>query len=626
MIYQASNNETKLMVAEQRSASVRRAIVLAAGSGVRLRPLTTEVPKCLVEIGGQPILLRTLRALAVQGVQEAVIVVGYKAEVIRRRIGPRFAGMDIRYVDAPRYATTNNICSLWDAREYCGEDVLLVEGDVVFDAEVVASLLKEPGSSMAVAPFGQGLSGTAVRVDGDGRVLEFALKADQDDRFDAESAFKTVNIYLLRAQLLREQFLPRLCRQVEQGHVHDYYESVLRDLVAEGAIADLAAVDVSTSRWYEVDDHRDLDVAEFLFMGREAQFERIQQLHGSYWRYGIVDHSYLYNLHFPPKAMLDGFHSELSEIVTNYPVGQHELMRLVSEWTGAEPDQLVVANGAAELIKLLGQLPLTRLTIPVPSFNEYENVLTADQLNRFPLDPDTFELDVDAFADSAIRSGSDFAVVVTPNNPTALSVDRDDLLRLAERLAKHNCRLIVDESFTEFSRAGNAGSLESVVDTYPNLVVMKSMSKVFGIAGLRIGYLLTADREFATMIRAQLPIWNVNGLAEAFLRSIGQHRRAFDASCALVRDAARDLFERLSDVPGIEPFEPDANFVFCKITAPGVTAPGIVRRLYVRHGILIKDCAAKSMPNADRFLRIASRTPEENRRLVAALTPLVQRQ
>ena len=601
---------------------VQRAVILAAGMGARLRPLTADVPKCLVEVDGQLILLRALRALAAQGVTEVVIVVGYQADAIRRRVGARFAGLDIHYVDAPRYATTNNICSLWDAREFCDQDILLLEGDVVFDDDVVARLLLEPGSSMAVAPHLRGLSGTVVQLDADGRVDAFVLGAEQGNHFDPSDAFKTVNIYLLRGELLREHVLPELCRRVERGEVHDYYESVFRDLVADGSIDDLVGVDVSASRWYEVDDHRDLDVAEFSFLDRDAQFQRIQELHGSYWRYGFVDHSYLYNLHFPPDAMLDGFRDELSEIVTSYPVGQHELARLVADWTGADPDQLVVANGGAELIKLLGEHMVTRLTIPVPSFNEYENVLAPGQLNRFALDAATFELDVDAFADSAIRSGSDFAVVVTPNNPTALSVDREDVLRLARRLAEHDCRLIVDESFIEFSRAGRAGSVESVVHAHPNLVVLKSMSKVFGIAGLRIGYLLTSDREFSEAVRARLPIWNVNGLAEAFLRSVGRYRREFEASCELVRATAHGLYEQLRELRGIEPLEPDANFVFCRIAAHGVAAPELVRRLYVTHNLLIKDCASKSMPNADRFLRIASRTPAENRRLVEALATL----
>ena len=596
---------------------------MAAGMGDRLRPLTADVPKCLVEVDGQPILLRALRALAAQGLTEVVIVVGYKGDAIRQRVGARFAGLAIRYVDAPRYATTNNICSLWDAREFCDEDILLLEGDIVFDDDVIARLLQQPGSSMAIAPYERGLSGTVVRLDGDQRVAAIVLGAEQDKHFDATDAFKTVNIYLLRGALLFEYVLPELCRQVERGQVHEYYESVLRGLVADGSIDELVGVDVSASRWCEVDDHHDLDVADFSFLDRDAQFDRIQQLHGSYWRYGFVDHSYLYNLHFPPAAMLNGFRDELSDIVTSYPVGQREVARLVADWTGASPDQLVVANGGAELIKILGEHVATRMTIPVPSFNEYENVLAPGQLNRFQLDPVTFDLDVDAFADSAIESHSDVAVLVTPNNPTSLSVDRDDVLRLARRLKEHGCRLIVDESFIEFSRAGLASSVEPVIEAHPNIVVLKSMSKVFGIAGLRIGYLLTADLDFAEQVRARLPIWNINGLAEAFLRSVGRYRRDFESSCELVRKTTHELYEQLRELRGIEPLEPDANFVFCRITAPGVTGPELARRLYVTHDLLIKDCASKSMPDADRFLRIASRTPGENQQLVEALATII---
>ena len=121
-----------------------------------------------------------------------------------------------------------------------------------------------------------------------------------------------------------------------------------------------------------------------MFLDRDAQFDRVQQLHGAYWRYGFVDHSYLYNMHFPPPQMLDVFHSHLREIVTNYPVAQTELARLVANWTGANPDHLAVANGAAELIKILGSHFERRLTIPTPSFNEYEEVVSAEAINRFP--------------------------------------------------------------------------------------------------------------------------------------------------------------------------------------------------------------------------------------------------
>jgi len=162
-----------------------------------------------------------------------------------------------------------------------------------------------------------------------------------------------------------------------------------------------------------------------------------------------------------------------------------------------------------------------------------------------------------------------------------------------------------------------------MVEAHPNLVVIKSMSKVFGIAGLRLGYLLSADREFIDAVRGCLPIWNINGLAEEFLRTVGRYRKEFSESCDMTRAACYELYADLRSLAGIEPIEPDANFVLCKLVGSSATGPEIARRLYVEHNILIKDCAAKSMPEADRYLRIASRTLDENHRLVQALAALL---
>ena len=622
-VQSAARHSQALRASNRDWRAVSRAVILAAGKGSRLQSLTEGMPKCLVEIGGAPLLVRTLDGLAEQGLDEAVIVIGYGGAAIRDRIGESYAGLTIHYVEAPDFASTNNIRSLWDARRYLDQDVLLLEGDVVFDAEVVGALLEVPGSSAAVAPFHRPLSGTVVHRNAGDYVTSFTLGADQGAGFDSDSALKTVNIYLLREALLRDVVVPALCRAVEAGHVERYYETVLQDCVSDGSLRDLAAVDVSAHRWYEVDDPRDLDAAEFRFLDRDAQYDPIQRLHGSYWRYGFVDHSYLYNMHFPPAAMMDVFREDLHEIVTNYPVGQQELARLVADWNGAEPSQLAVANGGAELIKVLGNQFMRRMTIPTPSFNEYEEVIAAAGLNRFPLDPVTFELDVDAFAESAIAWKSDTAILVTPNNPTALSVSRCEIQRLVQRLEAANCRLIVDESFIEFARDGERNSVENAIGAHPNLVIIKSMSKVFGIAGLRIGYLLSADRAFIKAVRRALPIWNVNGLAEQFLRTVGRYRSEFAASCEQTRATCSALYHDLAAMAELEPIRPDANFILARLDDDAQSAPEVARRLYVEHNILIKDCAAKSMPDAERYLRIASRTPEENGVLVEALAAVI---
>ena len=600
---------------------VRKAIILAAGTGQRLRPLTDNLPKCLVEVEGEPILFRTLNTLAQYGIREVVIVVGHCADQVIEAVGHNFKGIDIKFVRAPQYDTTNNIVSLWEARQHCDEDLLLIEGDVIFEGEALRRLLAYDGNAMAVAPHRSWFSGTVIRQSADGKVTSMILGADQGTSFDYTDVFKTVNIYRLDGRFLREHYVPALSAEIARGNVDVYYESVLKDLIATGA-AEFQAVDVGDRLWYEVDDYDDLETAGYIFASPAERFERVQRLHGGYWRYGFKDHSYLYNLYFPPDEMLSQFHQDLRNIVTNYPVGQAELMRLVANWTAAPVEQHAVANGASELIKILGCDHTARLTIPVPSFNEYESVVAPANLNRFYLDQTSFDLDVEAFAAAAIRARSSAAVVVTPNNPTSLSVPRAALLYLAEQLRAHDCLLVVDESFIEFSGAGAESGLQPALDANPNLVIVKSMSKVFGIAGLRLGYLLSANTALVESVRRKLPIWNVNGLGEAFLRSLGRFRRQFEASCDRVKADRDDLYEMLLTVPGIQPFKPDANFVFCRIEHPALTGPDLVKRLFFEHNTLTKDCAGKSMQEGDRYIRIASRTPEENRQLVEALRRL----
>jgi len=608
---------------EEKIIPVRRAIILAAGKGNRIQPLTANIPKCLIEVGGESLIERALLALSLQHVNEAVIVVGYKASLIRERIGIFFNGIQITYVDAYDYETTNNIRSLWDARNYLNEDVLLLEADVIFDSSLIFDLLQEKYSSAAVSPNHSALSGTLINRDEQHHITKFIMGNDHDQLPKDADLFKTVNIYLLRKALLQEKIIPRLDREIQAGHENTYYESVFRDFVEKEPINEFIAVDVSKNRWYEIDDHRDLDAAEFLFSTRSQQFDRIQELHGAYWRYGFTDHAYLYNMHFPPTEMLDVFRQNLPEIISNYPVAQPELARLVANWTGTDPSYLAVANGASELIKILGNHFIHRLIIPAPSFNEYEQIIQRDKLHLFPLDPDTFNLDIDEFAHAIIQSGADTAVIVTPNNPTAISVTPDELIKLANLLRNENCRLIVDESFIEFSTLGSNGSLENLIEDYPNLAVIKSMSKVFGIAGLRLGYILSSDRNFIDTIRDSLPIWNVNGMAEEFLHAVGRYRTEFVESCNQTRSDCIALYEDLKLTPGIEPIEPDANFVFCKLSNPDVNGLEIARRLYIEHNILIKDCTNKSMPEADRYLRIASRTQAENKILVDALVSVL---
>jgi threonine-phosphate decarboxylase len=363
--------------------------------------------------------------------------------------------------------------------------------------------------------------------------------------------------------------------------------------------------------------------AELMRAAREAEYDALQSEHGGYWRHGFVDHAYLYNLHFPPESLVQLLGGQIHELVRNYPVAQNVVAGLVGDLIGQAPGRILVGNGAAELIKIISGHLATKLIVPVPSFNEYANAAPAGNVVEFALDAPSFQLDVDRFAAEAIRCEADFAVVVTPNNPTSLLVPRADLLRLLGILDGHGCTLIVDESFIDFADAGAAESLEKDVADHPNLAVMKSMSKAYGICGLRIGYLLTADEDLARRIRDELHIWNVNGFAEEFLRLAPRFRQEFAESCQLVRAERDALYEDLRTVPGLSVYRPDANFIFCRLPEGSPSGPDVARRLFVEDNIYIKDCCGKTMPDPSRYIRVASRMTNENEALTKALARVV---
>ena len=365
------------------------------------------------------------------------------------------------------------------------------------------------------------------------------------------------------------------------------------------------------------------DSARQVRAARELDYEALASEHGGYWRHGFVDHAYLYNLYFPPESLFEQLGSQIHELVLNYPVAQDILAGLVGDLIDQPAQRIAVGNGASELIKIISGHLAGRLIVPCPSFNEYVNAAPAGNVVEFALDAPSFQLDVDRFAAEAIGCKADFAVVVTPNNPTSLLVPRLDLLRLLSALAEHDCMLVVDESFIDFAQEGSRASLEAEVARYQNLAILKSMSKAYGICGLRIGYLLTANEALVRRVREGLPIWNLNGFAEAFLRLAPRYRQEFAASCDQVRADRDRLFQDLSGIPGLSVYRPEANFIFCRLPDHTPSGPEVTRRLFVEDNIYVKHCQGKTMAESSRYIRIASRTRRENRAVADALRRVV---
>jgi len=604
---------------------VRKAIILAAGIGSRLEPLTEHIPKCLAPINGVPILTNMLTHLSDSGVEETVIVVGYLKEKIYDLIGTSFNRMKVSYIESDRYATTNNIYSLWLAREHLTEDIILLESDVFFERLLLDHMFANGNRNVAaVAQHQSWMSGTVVSLDKEGNIQTLLETRHQGPQFDYSRVFKTLNIYLLRRDFLHDQFVPRLEAFVNAGDVDQYYEIILH-VTTYSQQHSMTAFLCDDIKWFEIDDENDRLHAEYIFASPEERYEVVAREYGSYWRYGFTDHTYLYNVYFPPEEFFDHIRNHIYDLVESYPVGQDALASLISLVINQPAPRIVVGNGASELINIISGQLCNQLIIPEPSFNEYANAAPEGKVTGFALKPPFFQLDVDEFAAEALRCQADVAVIVSPNNPTSLLVPKADLLRLAGKLAGQNCLLIVDESFIDFAEDRDQSTLEQEVAEHENMTILKSMSKAYGICGLRLGYLLTANQGLATAVRNKVPIWNINSFAEDFLRLLPRYRKDFMESCQKVRSDRDELYRSLASIPGMIAYKPDANFVFCRLPDGTLSGPELTHRLFIEHDIYIKHCAGKPLPEPDLYLRIASRTKPENHKLVEALRSIITR-
>ncbi len=241
-----------------------KAIILAAGTGTRLRPITRTVPKCLVPVNSKPILEHQFEALLLAGIRDVVLVVGHLAELLSDKYGTSYRGMNIHYVENRWYDRTNNIYSLWLARQHLNNQVLLLEGDLVFEPELLQRLIQTLEPDVAIVErFQLSMDGTVVQVNGPW-ASRMVLKANQGDDFDYDSALKTVNIYKLSQELLQDQIVPELDSYVAQQRYDQYYEAVFADLISRDAMR-LGVLLAAPNRWAEVDTWEDLQAAEKLF-------------------------------------------------------------------------------------------------------------------------------------------------------------------------------------------------------------------------------------------------------------------------------------------------------------------------------------------------------------------------
>lgn len=596
-------------------------MILAAGMGKRLKELTQNNTKCMVKVNGVSLIDRLLHQLEKYNLSRIVIVIGYEGQKLADYISTLGIKTPIVYVNNPIYDKTNNIYSLALAKEQlCEEDTLLFESDLIFADETIDAIVYDTRDTLAlVDKYERWMDGTCVKLAEDDSIKEF-VSGSKFDYSQKDEYYKTVNVYKFSRHFSRTHYVPFLDAYCKALGENEYYEQVLRvitmldDPVIKGKR-------LEGQLWYEIDDEQDLDIAASLFAEDDEQRTKLlQQRYGGYWRYPkMLDFCYLVNPYFPPAKLVEEIKASFDVLLTQYPSGMKVNSLLAAKNFGVHQENVIVGNGAAELIKSLMENLDGRTGFVRPTFEEYPNRYNADKsVSMIPENADySYSADdiINYFDDKDI----DNFVLVNPDNPSGSYIPKEDLLRLVNWAKGKSINIVIDESFADFANEpDNTLIVQSILRDNPHLYVMKSISKSYGVPGLRLGVLASGNEEIITKMKKDVAIWNINSFAEYYMQIAEKYKKAYASGLEKFRRERRRFKEELDKISGIRVIPSEANYFMAELTG-GITSKELTIELLKKYNILIKDLSSKVKRDGKQYVRIAVRNTEDNNKLLTAL-------
>lgn len=610
-----------------------QALILAAGMGSRLKDFTANNTKCMVKVNGVTMIERMLHQLDAKALSKIVIVTGYEGQKLIDYISTLDISTPIEFVDNPIYDQTNNIYSLWLAKDkLLEEDTLLLESDLIFEDRVLDDLLEDPRKTLAlVDKYESWMDGTVVKLDEDDNISAFVPGKKFVYR-DIDSYYKTVNIYKFSKEFSTTHYVPFLDAYTQALGCNEYYEQVLRviTLLDDPGIK---AKRLDGQKWYEIDDVQDLDIASSIFHPDTAQRKKLfESRYGGYWRYPkMLDYCYLVNPYFPPQRMKDEIRANFDSLLADYPSGMGVNSLLAAKNFALRPEQVVVGNGAAELIKsLMAQLPMPYGVVR-PTFEEYPN--------RCPEKPVIYQADNPDFsytADDLIEFFGNSEqgktdngervkalIVINPDNPSGNFIPQADALRLADWAEENGITLVLDESFIDFAEGKDNSLLsQEILDSHPHLFIMKSISKSYGVAGLRLGILASSDTAAIAGFKKDVSIWNINSFAEFYLQIEEKYQKDYAVALEKIKAVRAKFVEDLNQLSYLRVIPSQANFVTAEVLAPHSSKELTIACL--ENDLIIKDLSEKEGFDGKQYIRLAVRSTQDNARLLEVLRSIDQ--
>ena len=337
----------------------------------------------------------------------------------------------------------------------------------------------------------------------------------------------------------------------------------------------------------------------------------------------ILDFSSNVNPLGPSKQALDAAKSAFSQITAYPDSNSNELRQVIASHFGINRDDIIVGNGSTELMYLFAEVFMKkgdRAVLPAPTFGEYASaVCKTGEATKFVKLGKTFTVEPESFKRGMI--GAKLVFLCNPNNPTSKLISKETLKDIIETALTQDTLVFLDEDFLEFIDAEKSLSMINKIGKYPNLFVLRSFTKIYGLTGLRVGYGIANPEVINVLSRAKIP-WNVNCIAQAAAVAALKDEQHLQVTLELIRKEKAWLMGEFGKFSGFKFTAPDANFFFIDVRKSGFTAAELKSKM-LKQGILIRDCT--SFNGLDEFyIRVAVKTHNENERMLSSFKRIVK--
>ena len=463
------------------------------------------------------------------------------------------------------------------------------------------------------------MTGETVSIGDDERVLSFGKKKISNT-YSSMASYKMVGICKFDRTFAGKYYIPVLETMTNVlGNSLDY--SAPLNVIAMSEDVKIRALYIGNAHWREINNIEDINQATILFSkDKKSVADKMLGSWGGYWRYpDYLDYFYLVTPYYPPCELVEELQNNFKALLEQYPSGMRVNAELAASAFGISPESIIVGNGAAELIKSMMGFIKGKTGFVRPTFDEYPNRYTEIETVNYLVESEDFSYSASDLIEYFGKTNISNLVLVNPDNPSGNYIPKGDMMRMISWARDKDIKVIIDESFVDFSDEIDSSLIDQeTLNRYPNLYVIKSISKSYGVPGLRLGVLASGDKKLISRMKTDVSIWNINSFAEFYMQICGKYRGSYVKSLEKFKKERNRFVSKLQELGCIRVIPSQANYLMVELL-DDLDAEELKQRMLLEQKVFIKTLS-KKIKGKKQYLRIAIRNEADNDMFVQKLT------